>query len=307
MLDIIKLVRKKDKGEGKVPGNGNGSNSNGPIPRKLKAPKPGPPSPTGMIGVDEAGRGPVMGPLVIAALRVPNDAILRELNVRDSKVLTPARRAVLYDEIKAVSKFELEIVTAEEIDELRKDRTMNEIELDLFAGAIGKVLKDGDQIFVDAADVREAYFGEQIGVRLMSSRCDARFNIVSKHKADVIYPVVSAASIIAKVTRDRIIADIEKELRETLDRPLGSGYPSDPITITFMENWIKAEGDLPPHTRRSWDTAKHMLDTAKTMTLDKFGIWTDAAGNPKERKSPGDDAGDEDYKRDDSEQEGGSE
>jgi ribonuclease HII len=150
------------------------------------------------------------------------------------------------------------------------------------------------------------YFGDQISLRLKQWRPPCKFEIVSKHKADAIYPVVSAASIIAKVTRDRIIRDIEKELRKTLDKPMGSGYPSDSVTINFMENWIKAKGDLPPHTRRSWDTSLHLLATAKTMSLDQFGIWTDAAGNPKPKETEEEDP-DEDYKRDDAEKEGGSE
>ena len=249
--------------------------------------KPAPLNP-GLIGVDEAGRGPVIGPMVVVALRVKDDTLLKELNVRDSKVLSPARREELYGRIKAISTFQLEVVSADEIDELRKSRTMNEIELDIFASVIGKLMHDRDEIFVDAADVREAYFGNQIALRLKSSTCDAVFKMVSKHKADSIYPVVSAASIVAKVTRDHLVADIEKELRKTLDRPLGSGYPADPVTISFMENWIKKEGDLPPHTRRSWDTAQHLLQAHKTTTLDGYGIWshetTSVPNRPEDEK-----------------------
>jgi ribonuclease HII len=303
MLEMFKFARNGEK-NGKAPKPAKPSKPKKAKP--AKPPKPVPVLPPGIIGVDEAGRGPVMGPLVVVALRVQDDVILRELEVRDSKALTPARREDLYDRIKAVSKFQVEIVTAEEIDELRKSRNLNEIELDLFAAAIGKLLNEGDKIFVDAADVREGYFGDQIALRLKQGKSPCNFEIVSKHKADAIYPVVSAASIIAKVTRDRIIHDIEKELRKTLDKPLGSGYPSDSVTINFMENWIKTKGDLPPHTRRSWDTSQHLLATAKTISLDHFGIWTDAAGNPKP-KEPEEENSDEAYKRDDAEQEGSSE
>jgi len=300
MLEMFKLNRNGGK-DGKAPKPAKPSK-----PKKAKPAKPVVMLPPGFIGVDEAGRGPVMGPLVVVALRVDDDAILRELEVRDSKALTPARREELYDRIKSVSKFQVEIVTAEEIDELRKSRNLNEIELDLFAAAIGKLLNEGDKIFVDAADVREGYFGDQVALRLKQGKSPCNFEMVSKHKADAIYPVVSAASIIAKVTRDRIIRDIEKELRKTLDKPLGSGYPSDSVTIHFMENWIKTKGDLPPHTRRSWDTSRHLLATAKTISLDQFGIWTDAAGNLKP-KEPDEENTDEAYKRDDAEQEGSSE
>jgi len=280
MLNIFEFVKKK----GKAP-EGQAKGSPKKAPKKAKAVPKGPP---GLVGVDEAGRGPVMGPLVVVALRVQNDAILRDLNVKDSKVLTPARRATLYDGIMPVSKVAVEVISAEEIDTLRKSMTMNEIELDVFAAAIGKVMHDGDTIYVDAADVREKYFGEEISLRLNASRCDALFNMVSKHKADAIYPVVSAASIVAKVTRDRAIASIEKELRKTLDRPLGSGYPSDPITITFIENWIKKEGDFPPHIRRSWDTARHIMEMAKVTTLDSYGLWTRSEEDLSGKKAPDD-------------------
>jgi ribonuclease HII len=148
MLEMFKLNRNGGK-NGKAP-----KPAKPPKPKKAKPAKPAPVLPPGFIGVDEAGRGPVMGPLVVVALRVQDDNILRELEVRDSKALTPARREELYEHIKACSKFQVEIVTAEEIDELRKSRNLNEIELDLFAGAIGKLINDGDKIFVDAADVR---------------------------------------------------------------------------------------------------------------------------------------------------------
>jgi len=284
MLNIFEIVKQK----GKAPEGQEKGTAKRP-PKKAKPARPAATGPPGLVGVDEAGRGPVMGPLVVVALRVQNDAILRDLNVKDSKVLTPARRGALYDEIMPLSKVAIEVISAEEIDTLRRSVTINEIELDVFAAAIGKVLHDGDTIYVDAADVREKYFGEEISLRLNAGRCDAVFNMVSKHKADAIYPVVSAASIIAKVTRDRAIVAIEKELRKTLDRPLGSGYPSDPVTITFIENWIKKEGDFPPYIRRSWDTARHIMEMAKVTTLDSYGLWTKSEEDLRGKRKSDDD------------------
>jgi len=188
MLNIFEIVKQK----GKAPEGQEKGTAKRP-PKKAKPARPAATGPPGLVGVDEAGRGPVMGPLVVVALRVQNDAILRDLNVKDSKVLTPARRGALYDEIMPLSKVAIEVISAEEIDTLRRSVTINEIELDVFAAAIGKVLHDGDTIYVDAADVREKYFGEEISLRLNAGRCDAVFNMVSKHKADAIYPVVSAA------------------------------------------------------------------------------------------------------------------
>ena len=91
--------------------------------------------------------------------------------------------------------------------------------------------------------------------------------IVSKHGADDLFPVVSAASILAKVARDAEMRKIEAELGEKI----GSGYSHDPETITFLEKWIREKGMLPPHARASWDTAKRLLSAAATRKLEEFG------------------------------------
>jgi ribonuclease HII len=220
----------------------------------------------GIIGVDEAGRGPVIGPLVIAAVRVLDDDELVRVGARDSKELSWRKRENIFIEILEIADFSSRMISAEEIDELRKTKTMNEIEMDLFGQVVKDLHEDGDRVYVDAADVKEERFGQEI-----SKAVGKELDITSRHRADSIYPAVSAASIIAKVLRDRMVREIEAWLRQTVDLPLGSGYPSDRVTIEFMENWIKQEGNLPPHTRRSWETAKRLLDKAKTTSLDDFG------------------------------------
>jgi len=219
----------------------------------------------GVIGVDEAGRGPVMGPLVVAGIRVTDEKALERIGARDSKVLTKKKREELYGKLEEVVVVATRLLSAEDIDEQRRTRTMNEIEMDLFGQVVKDLYRKGDKVFVDAADVREVFFGQTIAERVGED-----IDMTSKHKADAIYPVVSAASIVAKVIRDRLVKDIEARLRQTLDLPLGSGYPADPITIEFMENWIKQEGNLPPHTRRSWVTSKRLLSKVLTPTLDAF-------------------------------------
>ena len=92
-------------------------------------------------------------------------------------------------------------------------------------------------------------------------------DVVSQHNADELFPVVSAASILAKVRRDREMRAIEAEIGDTI----GSGYSSDPDTITFLEKWIKKKGTLPPHTRTSWDTARRLLAESRNRKLDEFG------------------------------------
>lgn len=198
-------------------------------------------------GVDEAGRGPVMGPLVVGAVYVEDDEPLREIGVRDSKKLTPKRREALYDSIIEIAEgYSIVTVSAEEIDRRRSRQSLNAIEMDMFREAVSRF--PVVRVYADCPDVNEASFGNSLSIRLGNTAVTAR------HKADDTYPVVSAASIIAKVTRDRMIRDISEEFGEDI----GSGYPSDPVTVAFIEKWIKEKGCSPKHTRNSWETVKNI-------------------------------------------------
>lgn len=192
-------------------------------------------------------KGPVIGPMVFAGITVEDDTLLKKLGVKDSKRHSPARRRKLAEEIKKIAEYETLIVTAEEIDEKRKIMTINDVEVEGFAEII-KRLKPGI-VYADAADVDEERFKNDILRKL-----DFEVEIISKHKADDIYPVVSAASIIAKTTRDY---EIEK-IKEEIGVDFGSGYPSDVRTRTFLEKWINEKGNLPPYTRKSWKTVRSM-------------------------------------------------
>ena len=214
-----------------------------------------------LIGMDEAGRGPVIGPLVVCGVRTESDQYLRDIMVRDSKRLTPSRREKLASEILRACQVEIKALSAQEIDTMRSEATLNEIEAVCFSDVLKRLYRDGDLVFVDAADTSEARFAVSIMKNL-----GLRVDMTAKHKADDIYPVVAAASIVAKVRRDQEIRKIEMELRRELNYPLGSGYPSDPITMAFLEKWIKEKGDLPPHTRRSWKTVGRL----NRVTLDDF-------------------------------------
>ena len=215
-------------------------------------------------GVDEAGRGPVLGPLVIAGVVVEDDASLKELDVRDSKQVSPKKRCLLARQIKKiVAKYEIIRISASDIDDMRKVMTLNEIEVSAFRRVIEKLKPD--MCYVDAADVNEKRFGRDI-----LSQLSFQLEIVSRHNADRLYPVVAAASILAKTTRDELVEEIATELRKKLDLPLGSGYPADPITQTFLKTWIKKYGKAPPYVRHSWKTAQKLLAENKMKTLDKF-------------------------------------
>jgi ribonuclease HII len=209
-------------------------------------------------------KGPVIGPLVVAGVLVKDDSMYRKLNVRDSKKVSPDRRRYLSRKIKELSEdFEIITIPAADIDTMRKTMSLNEIEVYAFSKIINRLKPD--TCYVDSADVNAQRFGDTL-----HANASYQVEIISQHKADERYPVVSAASIIAKVHRDTEVWNIEKELNKKLQLPLGSGYPSDPITITFLETWMKHFGSLPPYTRLSWKTAQTMTQKMKTKRLDEF-------------------------------------
>ena len=217
-----------------------------------------------ICGVDEAGRGPVVGPLVVAGVTLENDLKLVDDNIHDSKKIAPKRREILSKKIKeSAVNYEITLISPSDIDNMRKVMTLNEIELNAFSDIIEKLKPD--ICYVDAADVNDTRFGNNI-----LSRISFKPEIISKHKADDIYPVVGAASILAKTKRDEQVQMIAKRLKKKLDMPLGSGYPADPVTQKFLRKWVKTFGKLPPHTRHSWKTAQNLLRESKIKKLDEF-------------------------------------
>jgi len=204
-----------------------------------------------IAGVDDAGRGPVIGPLVIAGILIRDNQIpsLRSLGVKDSKLLTPAQRQKLDKEIKEIAvKYAYVDLSPAEIDKVVMARVkLHKLNL-LEAQAMARVISElkPDLAYVDASDILEERFGKQIKELLPFT-----VTIISEHNADVKYPVVSAASILAKVRRDQFIA----KLKETYG-DFGSGYPHDAKTIQFLSNWIRRYGSFPGFVRKSWKTIR---------------------------------------------------
>ncbi len=212
-----------------------------------------------VAGVDEAGRGCVVGPLVIAgvAFQVEHLAELLALGVKDSKLLTAKKREMLYPEIiKLTQSHHVIKVLPSEIDKVvQSNRTLhklNRLEAQTMAKII-EILKP-DEAYVDAADVVEQRFGCHI------SEClSFKPKIVSKHKADRTFVVVSAASVIAKVERDREIASLKVEWGD-----FGSGYLTDEKTTSFLRLLLDENGDYPDFIRKSWKPAKKAKSEHKT-------------------------------------------
>ena len=217
-----------------------------------------------ICGADEAGRGPCIGPLVVAGILVETDEELVRIGVADSKQLTPKKREQLAPMIqKIVAKHDIIVLPASDIDDLRKTMTLNELEVFVYSKIIERLKPE--ICYVDAVDVKEERFGKDILSHLSYTP-----QIISEHKADERYPVVGAASILAKVTRDEHVRKIAQELEPQLDLPLGSGYPSDPVTKKFLHTWVSRFGSLPPHVRQSWETCQQLIRNKNTKRLDQF-------------------------------------
>jgi ribonuclease HII len=175
---------------------------------------------------------------------------LAKIGVKDSKKLTSKRRSELAKIIKEnCVSYKTIIVDAQEIDEREKKRiSLNKLEEIKMA----EILNDlqPDIIYIDAADVNEERFKSSIKQQLEYSPK----KIVSKHKADDLYPIVSASSIIAKDLRDNIIEDLQKKYGF-----FGSGYPSDIRSIEFLREWVKKKKSVPHFARQSWETTKKIV------------------------------------------------
>lgn len=211
-----------------------------------------------IAGIDEAGKGPVMGPMCIGGVKIEESKahILKVLGVADSKKLTPKKREQLAAQIKkhADGFFVLE-VSPSQIDELRKIMTMNEIMVVCFAKVVEQLKPD--LVYVDAADVKAERFADNLRRQYAktSTAHAKKIEIISMHQADAIYPTVSAASIIAKVRRDELIEELKKEWGVDF----GSGYPSDPKTKEFLLKWGKEHsGEFPNIVRQSWQTVENI-------------------------------------------------
>jgi len=205
------------------------------------------------IGIDEAGKGPVIGSMFVVG--VQNFEGLDELGVKDSKRLSPSRREYLAKLIEEATEVHVVEFTATEIDDSRKRHTLNEIMVELFSAVIMHF--QPDRAFVDAADVNPNRFAANLQSRFKKERgegAEGELEIISESKADERYPVVSAASIVAKVRRDRSIKQLEAEIGDEI----GSGYPADPKTIQFLRRLLKEKADIPPYVRRSWKTVERV-------------------------------------------------
>ncbi len=217
-----------------------------------------------IVGLDEAGRGCVIGPMAVAGVLVDEKGLeaLVRMGVRDSKLLSPARREVLCAGIKRVAlAHEIVLVQPRQIDEAVARGTLNKLEAKVMASIIDALRPD--VAYVDASDVLEARFAVLIRSYMAHGR---QVEIVAEHHADAKWPVVSAASILAKVERDRAV----EALKEELGVDFGSGYPTDPRTLRFLREWYAEHGSFPDFVRKSWRTIREIVLGLGTASLDTW-------------------------------------
>ena len=210
-------------------------------------------------GVDEAGRGSIVGSLVIAGISIRESkiAILKEMGVKDSKLLTPKARARLFDSIiKVADAICIRKINPIEVDKSVMLKSLNKLEAKVMAIVINNI--GAKEVYVDCCDINPQRYKGYLEQHLTCTP-----EIHSMHHADAINIVVSAASIIAKITRDQEIQSIRAKHHN-----IGSGYPSDERTMKFISRWVNKHGSAPEFARKSWKPLRLMLE--QTMVRYKF-------------------------------------
>jgi len=209
------------------------------------------------FGVDEAGKGPVLGSMFAAAVRA-DPAALPD-GVGDSKDIRPERRERLAGEIRAsAGAVGIAEIPVGRIDADGTD--MNTLTVEAQAEALSAVAHNGLSGMVDAGDTDAERFGRRV-----ADAVDADVTVTAEHGADETDPLVGAASIIAKVARDSHVTELAEQYGD-----VGSGYPSDPTTRSFLAGYVDRHGELPACARRSWSTCDDVLAAASQATLGDF-------------------------------------
>ncbi|WP_415380013.1 ribonuclease HII [Halosimplex sp. TS25] len=238
------------------------------------------------FGVDEAGKGPVLGSMFAAAVTV-DPADLPD-DVGDSKGIAPQRREELAATIREVGAVGVAEISVDRIDDEETD--MNSLTVAAHAEAVDALVDAADAPldpddphsgYVDAGDTNAVRFERRV-----EDGADAAVDLRAEHGADETYPVVGAASIVAKVARDAHVDALADEFGA-----VGSGYPGDGTTREFLESYVAEHDGLPPCARESWQTSKDVLAAASQSSLGEFqpdgGRIGDDAGGETEVRSDG--------------------
>jgi len=259
------------------------------------------------LGVDEAGKGPVLGPMVAAAVLAAPSSL--PADVDDSKRLSPERREAMAEAIRESDRVAVGVASVEPAEIDRPDTDMNTLTVRGQARAVRAALAETEgiadsgglagvdrpegpvRVVADAGDTSEARFARRLGEFVAGDGAteggatgsddpsedgseDERaadrpaVDVEAFHGADEADPVVGAASVVAKVARDARVAAIDD--RYPAYDGVGSGYPSDPATRSFLRAYVADRGDIPDCARRSWATCDDVLAAAEQSALDEF-------------------------------------
>lgn len=211
------------------------------------------------IGVDEAGRGPVLGSLFVGAIAVSDPTIL-PAGIDDSKVLSAAERARLDELLRATPEVR---TTCVEIHPRTIDDPTTSL-TDLVAGAVAEAIDTlatpGDTVVADAGEADTDRYGSRVQGHL-----ETTVDLEVRVRADATDPAVGAASIVAKEAREAHVDRLTDDYGA-----VGSGYPSDPTTRRFLADYVETHGELPACARASWSTCEDVLAAAAQAELDAF-------------------------------------
>ena len=215
-----------------------------------------------VCGIDEAGRGPIIGPLVICGVLMDEKDLpkLKDLGVKDSKLLTPKQRERIAAELKKLVKYQLIVLSPQEIDNNvggENGSNLNWLEANKSVELIN--ILQPEKAIIDCPSPNTKAYHEYIAERLLHKK----IKIVTEHKADVKYLIVGAASILAKVARD---AEIE-ELKKHVGVDFGPGYMSNPITKAFLEKYWDKHPEI---FRHSWEPYKQVAGLKKQKNLGEY-------------------------------------
>jgi len=218
-----------------------------------------------VLGVDEAGRGAVLGPLVICGVLIDekNEKKLRKLRVKDSKKISPKKREELAPKIEKIAKYTVVLrVPCCKIDaNRRRGVNLNQIEALKMAEIIN--LLEPDKAIIDSPDFNTHKFRDYLWSKLENKNVE----LVCENFADHNYPIVSAASIVAKVNRDESI----EELKKKVGHDFGVGYSHDSRTIEFLNNLAeKNGGKMPVYVRHTWDTVEQIKNRYSQLSIINF-------------------------------------
>jgi ribonuclease HII len=214
-----------------------------------------------ILGIDDAGRGPVLGPMILAGVLIDSkdEQKIKSWGTKDSKLLLPKKRKKISKQIKKQFKYHTQISTPKEID---KHKNLNILEAEKAAKIINTLTKNINQkiqVIIDCPSINIRSWTNEVQKLINNPK---PISLSCEHKADLHHPIVSAASIIAKEKRE----DEIKKLKHSLKKDFGSGYPADPKTKKFIqENFNNPK--YKHIIRFSWKTIKKLIENKNQETL----------------------------------------